>query len=251
MSYRLQISIGIHLSIITYLQHATFSFAAESNLLLLRIMPAWVIGATNNTQMNALHPFAIYAAVRAHLNEPLVFPGNWDSWQSNDHHSAARLTGYLSEWAILEAKCANQRFNSQDTSPISWDRFFQRLAIWFGVTKGVQPPMDTTEGLSELRGKGGKDTPIGYGPPLVGRFSFTLSSWAQKEENQKAWKEIMKASEGKVTHNPFEDVEANFAFGDGAFMRVDCLGMNKARRLGWSGFVDTFEAVHEMYSVSC
>jgi hypothetical protein len=213
-------------------------------------MPAWIIGATTNAQMNALHPFAIYAAVSAHRSEPLVFPGDWDSWQGDAHHSSARLTGYLSEWAILEEKCANQRFNSQDTSPVSWDRYFERLATWFGVKEGVTPPADSTEGFGAFEGKGGKDTPMGYGPPVVSRAKFTLSAWARKEENKKAWREIMEASGGKVTHDPFEDVEANFTFGDGAFIRVGCLGMNRARRLGWSGFVDTVEAVWEMYMVS-
>ena len=102
-----------------------------------------------------------------------------------------------------------------------------------------------------MAGKGGKDTPMGYGPPVVGRFGFTLSSWAAKEENQKAWKEIMEASGGNLTHDPFEDIEANFTYGDGALIRGACLGMNRARRLGWTGFVDSIEAVHEMYSVSC
>lgn len=213
-------------------------------------MPAWIIGATSNAQMNALHPFAVYAAVRAHLNEPLIFPGDWDSWQADCHHSSARLTGYLSEWAILEPKCANTRFNSQDTSPVSWDRYFERLAAWFGVAKGVQGPPDTLEGYGITTNKGGKDTPMGYGPPAEARFKFTLSSWAREEGNRKAWREIMEGSGGRVKHDPFEDVEANFSFGDGAFMRVGCLGMGRARRMGWTGFVDTVEAVHEMYSVS-
>ena len=214
-------------------------------------MPAWIIGSTNNAAMNALHPFAIYAAVRAHLNQPLIFPGDWESWQGDAHHSSARLTGYLSEWAILEPKCANQRFNSQDSSPVSWDRYFERLATWFGVTKGAQPPPDTTEGFTEMVGAAGKDTPMGYGPGVVSRFNFLLTSWAEEEENKNAWKELMKASGGTLTHDPFEDIEANFTFGNAAFIRVGCLGINKARRLGWTGFVDTVEAVWEMYMVSC
>lgn len=212
-------------------------------------MPAWVIGASTNAQMSALYPVAVYAAVQAHLNKPLVFPGDWDSWQGDAHHSAARLTGYLSEWAVLESKCANQRFNSQDTSPVTWDRYFERLTSWFGVANGMEPPPDNIDHYSVITEKGGKETPMGYGPPITGKVKFTLSSWAREEENQKAWKEIMKNSGGQLTYNPFED-EGSFAFGDAAFLRITCLGMNKARRFGWAGFVDTFEAVHEMYLVS-
>jgi len=44
------------------------------------IMPAWIIGAVNNAAMNALHPLAVYAAVQAHKNEPLHYPGDIEAW---------------------------------------------------------------------------------------------------------------------------------------------------------------------------
>ena len=215
------------------------------------IMPAWIIGATANAQMNALHPFAVYAAVCAKRGQPLLFPGDWSGWQGYAFHSSARLTGYLSEWAVLEEKCRNQRFNSQDTSPVTWDRWFERLVDWFGVEKGVGPPPDVLEQPVVIKGKAGKDTPMGYGPPTEVRLQFTLGKWAEDEENHQAWKELMKESDGKLTHDPFEDIEAHFTFGDGAIMGVGgCMNMNKARRLGWTGFVDTVESVFEMYWVS-
>jgi hypothetical protein len=43
------------------------------------ICPAWIIGAANNAAMNALHPLAVYAAVCAHRNTPLAFPGDLDT----------------------------------------------------------------------------------------------------------------------------------------------------------------------------
>ena len=52
------------------------------------IRPAWILGAVKNAQMNALHPFAIYAAVQAKKNEPLFFPSDWDSWQDECCHSS-------------------------------------------------------------------------------------------------------------------------------------------------------------------
>lgn len=30
--------------------------------------------------MNALHPLAVYAAVQAHKNEPLHYPGDIEAW---------------------------------------------------------------------------------------------------------------------------------------------------------------------------
>ncbi len=198
-------------------------------------MPAWIIGSTNNAQMNALHPFSIYAAVCAKRGVELKFPSNWEAWQEHQYHSCARLTGYLSEWAVLEDKCRDQRFNSQDTSPITMDRFFEELVRWFGVQKGVGPPPEDDSQMLAIKGGAGEKAPMGYGPPVTNKFAFSLTGWAKEKENRDAWRELMKESDGKLKHDPFEDVEANFTFGDGAFIRVGCLGMNKARRLGWTG----------------
>lgn len=125
------------------------------------IRPSWIIGAVNNAQMNALHPVAVYAAVQAYKNEPIAFPGDWDNWQFECHHASAMLTGYLSEWAVLEDKCKNEAFNSQDTSPMSWDRLWEELARWFGVEKGVVGPKEDESKYHVVTGKGGKDTPMG------------------------------------------------------------------------------------------
>lgn len=125
------------------------------------IMPSWILGAVNNAQMNAMHPFAIYAAVQAQKKEPLVFQSDWAGWQKECHHATAMLTGYLSEWVVLEDKCKNESFNSQDTSPLSWDRFYEELARWFGVEKGVVGPDEDESKYMTISGRSGKDTPMG------------------------------------------------------------------------------------------
>ncbi|KAJ5165754.1 hypothetical protein N7492_006050 [Penicillium capsulatum] len=212
------------------------------------IRPAWVLGATTNAQMNALLPVAMYAAVQAHKDEPIAFPSDWETWQYEGYHSTALLTGFLSEWAVLEDKTKNQALNAQDTCPVSWDRLYEHLTRWFGVEKGVTPPKADLSKYTESIGKAGKDTPIGYGPPSVHRTTFTLVDWASKSENQQAWREIQEKSAGQLTVNPFEDIEANFAFGDQAFRKVPSLSMNKARVLGWTGYVDSIQSLFEIYT---
>ncbi|KAI1624982.1 hypothetical protein EDD37DRAFT_372491 [Exophiala viscosa] len=229
-------------------EKSLFEYCKANNTSWNVIRPAWILGAVNNAQMNALHPIAVYSAVQAHKGEPLYFPGTWKDWQADEHHSTATLTGYLSEWAVLEDKCKNEAFNSQDTSPISWDRFYEELVRWFGVEKGVHPPEEDLSLFKEFKGKGGKATPMGYGPPIVLHSLFSLVEWAAKPENKEAWEALMKESGGQLTDNPFGDVEANFVFGDAAFVQICMLSMNKARRLGWTGFVDTIESLFEMYS---
>jgi len=80
-----------------------------------------------------------------------------------------------------------------------------------------------------------------YGPAPQILTLWSLVDWAKKPENAKAWEELMGASGGQLTDNPFNDVEANFSFGDAAFIKFGSLNMNKAKRLGWTGFVDTME----------
>ena len=126
------------------------------------IRPPWIIGSALTAQMCALYPFVMYAAVCAERNELLRFSSNWSFWQQNcPHFATARLTGYLSEWAVLEDKCKNEAFNSQDTSPISWDRIFTEYIRWFGVEKGVIPPPDDETALPEIQLSGGKESPMG------------------------------------------------------------------------------------------
>lgn len=78
------------------------------------------------------------------------------------------------------------------------------------------------------------------------KFIYTLSQWASDPDNAAAWKEIM-AADPSVTYDPFADIYHNFTFGDAALMHVGELSMNKARRMGWTGFVDTRESIYEMY----
>jgi nucleoside-diphosphate-sugar epimerase len=127
------------------------------------IRPAWILGAVNNAQMNALYPFAVYAAVSAHRNVPLAFPSSWSTWQELNLNASARLTGYLTEWAVLEDKCKDQAFNAQDTSSFTWDRFWGELIRWYNVKKGFVGPADDDKCTIETKGRAfGEESPMGY-----------------------------------------------------------------------------------------
>lgn len=142
-------------------EDSLFKFCKDTGSSWNVIRPAWVLGAVNNAQMNALLPIAFYAAVQAEKGEPLFFPSDYDVWQHEGHHSSAMLTGYLSEWVVLEDKCHNQAFNSQDTGSITWDRLYEELARWFGVDKGVHPPEEDLSKFDVEKGVSGKATPMG------------------------------------------------------------------------------------------
>lgn len=207
-------------------------------------MPAWIIGAVNNAAMNALHPLAVYAAVQAHKNEPLHYPGDIEAWNGWQEHSTAMLTGYLSEWAVLNTHAQNQKFNASDGCPVPLNRLWPELARWYGVSEVGRPEAD--ESKYTVLDPGDAATPLGYGAPAKKKFSFTLSEWAARPENAKAWREIMEKE--KLSHDPFEDVEAHFTFGDAAAWGLAlCLSTAKARYFGFTGYVDTLESLHFAY----
>ncbi|KAE8822955.1 hypothetical protein PTNB85_10343 [Pyrenophora teres f. teres] len=210
------------------------------------VMPAAVIGATQYASMNTFLSFGVYAAVQAHRKEPIQFGGDYYTWGYDYTHSSARLTGFLSEWAVLEEQCRNQRFNAQDGGLLSWDRFFHELGRWYGIDDVRGPEED--EAMYEVKTfAGGKDAPLGYGPPLTLRLSHSLVEWAERPSTPKAWEEMMKQSNGQLKKNLFEGDFQDVFMGDFAFIPFGTLSMNKARRFGFCGFVDTLESIFEMF----
>ncbi|GAB7364294.1 hypothetical protein MBLNU230_g4839t1 [Neophaeotheca triangularis] len=209
------------------------------------VMPSAVIGAVPNAAMNSFVPFAVMAAVQAEKKQSIFFPGDFSEWQAECTHSTSRLTGYLCEWAVLEEKCKNQRFNAQDGAPLTWNRFFPELARWYGVDKVEGPLLDDSK-FQDMTLAGGKDSPMGFGPAPAIRLSQSFGDWAKDESNSKAWKTIMEKSDGKVQVDVFEKGLAT-EMADFVLYRIGQLSPAKVRRMGFNGFVDTLESVFEMY----
>lgn len=210
------------------------------------VRPFGIIGAVPAAGMNTMLPFAVMAATQAKKGEPIFFGGDIDEWQYEEAFSSARLTGYLCEWAVLEDKCEDQAFNAVDGCNMSWDRFFEELARWYGVEAGIQGPKLDESKFSTIKLAGGKESPMGYGPPPALRVSWTLADWAQDPVNARTWQTIIEESKGQMTTNLFEsgfDVSTT----EFAFYKIGQPSMAKLRRFGFNGFVDTVESVFEMY----
>lgn len=211
------------------------------------IRPVGIIGVAQRAPLNAFYPFAIYAAVQAQKKQPLQFGGDFEAWQFEYSHSTARLTAYLTEWAVLEDHCRNQAFNAQDGSLFTWDRFFSQLASWYAVEKGVENPDHVESSFTTQTFAGGEKAPLGYGPPTALKTTFRLADWFQQPENKVAWEEIMQNSNGQVTVNVFEDPAMKTLISEFDYARRANLSINKTRIMGFAGFVDTLESLYEMY----
>jgi hypothetical protein len=55
-------------------------------------MPSFILGTVPDAAMNAAYPLAVYAAVCAHLGEPLDFPSSIESWQMTQIAGSAMRT---------------------------------------------------------------------------------------------------------------------------------------------------------------
>ena len=74
-----------------------------------------------------------------------------------------------------------------------------------------------------------------------------MVEWALKSEVQSAWKEI--ASKHDLVVKELTDVDRIFGFFDRMLLRgeISNLSMNKARKLGWHGYVDTSESILDVF----
>ncbi|KAL2061320.1 hypothetical protein VTL71DRAFT_7593 [Oculimacula yallundae] len=206
------------------------------------IRPAWIIGATNNAQMNVFYCLGLYAAVVAHMNQPLAFPGDLTAWETTHTHSSAHLTGYQSEHAVLDDRMKDQAFNAIDGTPFSWSRLWPMLAKWYGTTPG-RPELD--ESKYEIMTMPHDPPPRGWGPATSYRSSFSIIAWASQPSVQKAWSEIVQMHNLDNSHDPFVDPSESFPFLDAALWAVGRLSLSetKGRKMGWYGVVDTNESV--------
>lgn len=98
------------------------------------VMPAGILGAVPDAAMNICFPIAIYVNVCKHLDQPLEFLGDRFAWQSPVPQSSAMLNGYLEEWAVLSDKAKDQKFNAWDDSAFSCEKFWPKLAGWYGMS---------------------------------------------------------------------------------------------------------------------
>lgn len=209
------------------------------------VMPSFIMGAVPDAAMNLVYPLGIYASVTAHLNATLEFPADLKAWEATHVGSSSMMNAYLEEWTVLTAGARNQKFNAADSSPFAWGTFWEKMADWYRVPCG-RPSFEAADYTAVTTPH--DPPPRGFGPPATYHVRFTLVSWARQPHVQKAWAEIVEKHGLKHAQKLEDmDVERIFAFADGSLMggALD-LSMNKARKMGWHGFVDTSESMKEV-----
>ncbi len=93
--------------------------------------PNYIVGAVQDGTLNHLIGFGIYAAVQAHLGQPILFPGDYRAWDREHVQSTGLLNAYFEEWLVLTEKAANEAFNIHDGLSFTWGRLWPYLAQWY------------------------------------------------------------------------------------------------------------------------
>jgi hypothetical protein len=207
-------------------------------------IPGFILGTTHTAAMNIVYPIAVYAAIQAHLSQPLNFPADIPAWLAEKHQSTASLMCYHAEWALLSPKTANQALNHSDGGSFAWGKFWPILASWYGTSAG-KPATDPS--AYQTITMPFETSPLGFGGPGVIHASFSFLEWSKTAEVKKAWEELV-AKYG-LMDSPFgEKAQDTFGLIDGEILGgwTRVLNMNKSRKLGWNGFVDTVEGTKEV-----
>jgi hypothetical protein len=159
-----------------------------------------------------------------------------------------KLIAYHEEWAVLTEGAADQALNIVDDSRWSWGNFWPIIASWYHIPHGIPEP-DESKYLTITMPQ--SPPPRGFGPPGKVRVTWNFASWAQKPEVKAAWAAIEEREGLDKSLNPWRDERALLDLWGtldaeilGPWTRTE--SMDKSRKLGWNGFVDTKESIRQV-----
>ncbi|EWZ27944.1 uncharacterized protein FOBCDRAFT_241462 [Fusarium oxysporum Fo47] len=212
--------------------------------------PNDVIGYARGNFMNLTTALGIYAAISKELGNDLAFPGSQISYTGFDCYTDAALHARFCEWVVLESSTANEAFNVTNGDAESWQNLWPQVAKRYGIkvsesqfaeqpgslasTKDLNPTplislFEKQSGLKGLTKRGKIDQ------------SIDLVKWSQQTDVKQAWKELSKRD--GLDENALEKATWGFlGFVWGRNYDL-IMSMSKARRFGWSEYLDTWESL--------
>lgn len=194
------------------------------------IRPEAIIGTTPKPNgMNSALTYALYILTCKRLGVSPDMPTNGIYWDGYDDCSFAPVIADFTIWASTNQNCTNQAFNITNGDYFCWRYMWPRICNYFGVESSPHTQF-SKPGLE-------------IGKPFL-ETSFT--EWATPEK-QKVWEQICEDSgckEAKATW-----AAGTWQYQDWVFGRTwsATLSMSKARKFGYTGYKDSFEAFVETY----
>ncbi|RAK96243.1 SDR family oxidoreductase [Aspergillus ibericus CBS 121593] len=211
--------------------------------------PNDVVGVAKGNFMNLVTAIGLYASITKELNAPFIFPGSRIFYPKIDCFTYSRLHARFCAWAAITPACSNQAFNVVNGDAQSWQTMWPRLAERFGVTipadqfeaedeKVVplieRPPLEDYAATSGLKGQVEKGEV---------RMRIDLEKWMKREDVRGAWERV--AEREGLEKDAFEKATwffLNFVLGRNYDLAIS---MNKAWKLGFRDWADTWDALEE------
>lgn len=215
--------------------------------------PNDVIGVARGSFMNLGTALALYAAVCKELGGEMAFPGSETFYSRFDCFTSARLHAAFCVWVVRERRCGNQGFNVVNGDAESWVSLWPKVARKFGCRVPERQFERSMEEGSEVKlAEVPPFEDLAQGTGMEGRVRqgrveqrIDLVKWSRKKEVKEAWKKIAER-EGLET-DVFEKATWGFlGFILGRNYDI-VISMSKARKFGWTGYVDTWESLEESF----
>lgn len=227
-------------------------------------LPQDVIGYARGNFMNEATALGLYCAVSKALpGSELPFPGCKANYFAFNTWTSANLHAKFCLWAATAPKAGNNIFNVVNGDTESFQNLWPRLAARFGCK--IPNPMFPHGGSPDSQGFGKYEAntvrmksqhPLAAHADKIGVLvddNPTLSlqvdpeKWAKRKDVNEAWTKL------RNTYNLDQQAweKATWDFLTFVLGRDwSCVGtMSKARRLGWTGYADTWEELEETFNI--
>lgn len=200
--------------------------------------------------MNLTTALGLYAAVTKELNAPFIFPGSPKFYIKLDCFTYSRLHAKFNLWAATAPNAGNQAFNVVNGDVQSWQTMWPRLAKRSGLTIPKDQfagrhddkvmPLNERTPMSKLEEEMGITGHVHRGEV---RMHVDLTAWSRRHDVRQAWERL--AEREGLQKDAFDKATwsfLNFVLGRNFDLIIS---MNKARRFGFDGWCDTWEALSE------
>lgn len=231
-------------------------------------LPEDVLGYARGNFMNEATSIGLYCAVSKALpGSKLPFPGSKANYFTFNCWTSANLHAKFCLWAATAPSAGNQIFNVINGDTESFQNLWPRLAARFGCT--IPDPIFPNGGVPDTKGfKDYESSTIRMQnrPPIKAReSSLGLSSdpvvdnaptlflqvdpekWARRSDVNAAWMQLREKYH--LDQEAWDKATWNFLV---LTMGRDwsCVAsMSKARKLGWTGYADTWDELEETFQM--
>jgi nucleoside-diphosphate-sugar epimerase len=238
--------------------------AARGNWEWICTLPNDVIGYAKNNFMNEATALALYAAVSKALpGSQLIYPGNKLNYFINSCWTSAELHAQFCLWAATAPGTGNNVFNVTNGDTESFQSLWPLLAERFGCTipenmfdpatterfknEATSTELENSHPISvQAKAMGIADDAVNSRAPTL-QLPIDPEKWAQRKDVKEAWNNL------KVKYDLDQAAwdKATWDFLTFVLGREwGCVAsMSKARKLGWTGYEDTWEAFERTFNI--